>query len=72
MTAAVNEKSELSLFVEREIDDWLELDPYKFRIYARMTHRTGDGKAWENRMVLIRVRKPMRISSLAEITQITQ
>jgi len=47
MNAAVKEKSELSLFVRREIDDY-GLDPYEFRIYARITRRSGNGQAWES------------------------
>ena len=47
MTAAVKEKSELSLFVRREIDDY-GLDPYEFRIYARIARRAGNGEAWES------------------------
>ena len=47
MTAAVKEKSELSLFVRREVDDY-GLDLYEFRIYARITRRPGNGEAWES------------------------
>ncbi len=47
MTAAVKEKSELSLFVRREIDDYGQYT-YKFRIYARITRRAGNSEAWES------------------------
>ena len=76
MTAAVKEKSELSLFVRREIDDY-ELDPYQFRIYARITRRSGNSEAWESitswasacRMSLNRARLALQILNLAEIAQ---
>ena len=76
MTAAVKEKTELSLFVRREIDDY-GLDPYEFRIYARITGRAGNSKAWEslNNMasacpiILRKARKTLRLLNLAEITQ---
>lgn len=77
MTAAVKEKSELSLFVKREIDDY-GLDTCEFRIYARrITRRAGNGEAWESlnnmasacRMALSRARKTLRVMNLAEITQ---
>ncbi|WP_009630471.1 hypothetical protein [Synechocystis sp. PCC 7509] len=76
MNAAVKEKSELSLFVRREIDDY-GLDTCEFRIYARITHRAGNGEAWESlnnmasacRMTLSRVRLALQILNLAEITQ---
>ena len=47
MTAAVKEKSELSLFVRREIDGY-RLDPYEFRIYARVTCRSGNSEMWQS------------------------
>ena len=47
MNAAVKEKSELSLFVRREIDDY-GLDPDDFRIYPQITRRAGNGEAWES------------------------
>ena len=76
MTTAVKEKRELSLFVRREIDDY-GLDPYEFRIYARITRRSGNNEAWESmtnrtcacRMSLIRARLALQILNLAEITQ---
>ena len=76
MTAAVKEKTELSLFVRREIDDY-GLDPYEFRIYARITRRAGNGEAWESLtnmasaccISLGRVRPALQILNLAEITQ---
>ncbi len=76
MNAALKEKSELSLFVRREIDDY-GLDPYEFRIYARITRRAGNGEAWESitnrtcacRMGLSRELKALQILNLAEITQ---
>ena len=76
MTAAVKEKSELTLFVRREIDDY-GLDPYEFRIYARITRRAGNSDALESlanmasacRIALSRARKILRLLNLAEITQ---
>ncbi len=76
MTAAVKEKSELNQSVKREIDDY-ELDSYEFRIYARITRRSGNGEAWESLtnmahaccMSLSRARKTLRLLNLAEITQ---
>ena len=47
MTAAVKEKTELNQSVKREIDDY-ELDPYQFRIYAPITRRSSNSKAWES------------------------
>ena len=75
MTAAVKEKTELSLFVRREID--YGLDPYEFRIYARITRRSSRGEAWESitswvcacRMSLSRTRLALQIPNLVEITQ---
>ena len=76
MIAAAKEKSDLSLFVRREIDDY-GLDPYKFRIYAWITHRASNGEAWESItnmasaccISLGRVRPALQILNLAEITQ---
>ena len=76
MTTAVKEKSKFCLFVRREIDDY-GLDPYKFRIYARITHRAINGEAWESItnmasaccISLGRVRPALQILNLAEITQ---
>ncbi len=76
MNAAVKEKSKFCLFVRREIDDY-GLDPYEFRIYARITRRTGNDEAWESitnkacacRMSLSRARLALQILNLAEITQ---
>ena len=76
MNAAVKEKSELSLFVKREIDDY-GLDLYEFRIYARITRRSGNSEAWESitswacacRMSLSRARLALQIPNLVEITQ---
>ncbi len=74
MTAAVKEKSELSLFVRREIDDY-GLDPYEFRIYARITRRAGNGDAWESLnnmasaccMSLGRARRALHLLKLAKL-----
>lgn len=38
---------DLRLFVPSEIDDY-GLDPYEFRIYARIVRRAGRGDAWES------------------------
>ena len=76
VTSAVKEKSELSLFVRREIDDYGQ-DTYEFRIYARITRRAGNSEAWESLanmasaccMSLSRARKTLQILNLAEIAQ---
>ncbi|PSB27687.1 helix-turn-helix domain-containing protein [Chlorogloea sp. CCALA 695] len=76
MTAAVKEKSELSLFVRREIDDY-GLDPYEFRIYARITRRAGNGEAWESLtnmasaccMSLGRARRALHLLKLAKLVK---
>ncbi|WP_051482663.1 hypothetical protein [Synechocystis sp. PCC 7509] len=76
MTTAVKEKSELSLFVRREIDDY-GLDPYEFRIYARITRRAGNGEAWESLanmasaccMSLGRARRALHLLKLAKLVK---
>jgi hypothetical protein len=76
MTAAVKEKTELSLFVRREIDNY-GLDPYEIRLYTPITRRSSRGEAWENItswacvccMSLSRTRLALQILNLAEITQ---
>jgi hypothetical protein len=76
MTTAVKEKSEYSLFVRREIDDY-GLDPYEFRIYARITRRAGNGDAWESLanmasaccMSLGRARKALSLLRLAKLVE---
>ena len=76
MTATVKEKRELSLFVRREIDDY-GLDPYEFRIYARITRRAGNGEAWESLtnmanaccMSLSRARKALSLLKLAKLIE---
>lgn len=76
MTAAAKEKSELSLFVRREIDDY-GLDPYEFRIYARITRRAGNGDAWESLtnmasaccMSVGRARKALSLLKLAKLVE---
>ncbi|PSB31366.1 helix-turn-helix domain-containing protein [Chlorogloea sp. CCALA 695] len=76
MTAAVKEKTELSLFVRREIDDY-GLDPYEFRIYARITRRAGNGEAWESLtnmasaccMSLSRARRALQLLKLAKLVK---
>ena len=76
MTAAIKEKSEFSLFVRREIDDY-GLDPYEFRIYARITRRAGNGEAWESLanmasaccMSLGRARKALHLLRLAKLVE---
>jgi hypothetical protein len=44
---AVKEQQELGLFVRSELDDY-GLDPYEFRIYARIVRRAGRSDAWES------------------------
>ncbi len=76
MTASVKEKTELSLFVKREIDDY-GLDPYEFRIYARITRRAGNGEAWESLanmasaccMSLGRARRALHLLKLAKLVE---
>jgi len=74
--AAVKEKSKFCLFVRREIDDYRQ-EAYEFRIYARITRRSGNEEAWESLnnmaraccMNLSRARKTLQLLDLAEITQ---
>lgn len=47
MTAAVREENQFCLFVGRDIDDY-GLDPYEFRLYARISRRAGSSEAWES------------------------
>lgn len=47
MTAAAKEENQFCLFVGRDIDDY-GLDPYEFRLYARISRRAGSGEAWES------------------------
>jgi hypothetical protein len=76
MNVAVKEKSEFSLFVRREIDDY-GLDPYEFRIYARITRRAGNGEAWESLanmasaccMSLSRARRALHLLKLAKLIE---
>ncbi len=76
MTVAVKEKSELALFVRRDIDDY-GLDPYEFRIYARVTRRAGNGEAWESLanmasaccMSLSRARRALNLLRLAKLIE---
>ncbi|KJH70050.1 hypothetical protein [Aliterella atlantica] len=75
MTAAAKEENQFCLFVGRNIDN-CGLDPYEFRLYARIS-RAGNGDAWESitniasacRLALSRARKTLRLVNLAEITQ---
>ena len=75
MTAAVKEKTELSLFVRREID--YGLDPYEIRLYTPITRRFIRSEAWESitnvasacRMRLSRAHLALQILNLVEITQ---
>lgn len=75
MNAAVKEKSEFSLFVKREIDNY-GLDTCEFRIYTQVTRRAGNSQAWESlanmasacRIALSEVRKTLRPLNLTEIT----
>ena len=76
MTAAVQEKTELSLFVRCEIDDY-GLDPYEIRLYTPITHHFIRSEAWESitnkacacGMSLSRARLALQILNLVEITQ---
>jgi len=43
----VLDEQELGLFVKSEMDDY-GLDPYEFRIYARIVRRAGRKEAWES------------------------
>ena len=43
----VTDVQSLVLFVKSDIDDY-GLDPYEFRIYARIVRRAGRGEAWES------------------------
>ncbi len=76
MTCAVKEERELSLFVKREIDDY-GLDPYEFRLYARITRRAGNGEAWESIanmasaccMSLSRARRALQLLKLSRLIE---
>lgn len=46
-TNSVTDERDIGLFVPSEIDDY-GLDPYEFRIYARLVRRAGRGDAWES------------------------
>ncbi len=46
-STAVKDEPELGLFVPSELDDY-GLDPYEFRIYARIVRRAGRNDAWES------------------------
>ncbi len=80
MTAAVKEKSELSLFVRREIDDY-GLDLGEFRLYARITRRAiakqadiallawNNYKTWSRTsLVLLKITLLIKINRQQEIT----
>ena len=75
MNAAVKEKSEFCLFIKRGIG--YGQDTYEFRIYARITCRSGNSEMWQSlnnmasacRMGLSRARKTLRLLNLAEIAQ---
>jgi DNA-binding transcriptional ArsR family regulator len=43
----VLDEQELGLFVKSEMDDY-GLDPFEFRIYARIVRRAGRKEAWES------------------------
>lgn len=43
----VKDEQELGLFVKSDFDDY-GLDPYEFRIYARIVRRAGRSDAWES------------------------
>jgi len=76
VTCTVKEERELSLFVRREIDDY-GLDPYEFRLYARITRRAGNGEAWESManmasaccMSLSRARRALQLLKLARLIE---
>jgi len=76
MTAAVREETQICLFVRRDIDDY-RLDVYEFRLYARISRRASNGRAWKSIanmaraccMSLSRARTTWRLLNLAEITQ---
>lgn len=44
---AVKDEQELGLFVKSDFDDY-GLNPYEFRIYARIVRRAGRSDAWES------------------------
>ena len=76
MTATVEEKNDLALFVKCKTDNY-RLDPCKFHISARITRRAGNSEAWERtsngshaaRIDLSRAPKTLQLLNLAEITQ---
>ncbi len=67
---------ELCLFVKSEIDDY-GLDPYEFRLYARIARRAGRGEAWESiprmaracQMSLARARKALQLLEAAGLIE---
>lgn len=74
MSSTLKNKQNLELFVPSEIDDY-PLDPYEFRVYARLGRRAGRSDAWESipkmaracRMSESRTRAALRLLEAAKI-----
>jgi DNA-binding transcriptional ArsR family regulator len=74
--SAIKNELELCLFVKSEIDDY-GLDPYEFRLYARIARRAGRGEAWESipnmacacQMSISRARKALRLLEAAGLIE---
>jgi hypothetical protein len=72
----VKDELELCLFVKSEIDDY-GLDPYEFRLYARIARRAGRGEAWESipnmaracRISISRARKALELLEIAGLIE---
>jgi len=72
----VKDELELCLFVKSEIDDY-GLDPYEFRLYARIARRAGRAEAWESipnmaracQMSLGRARKALKLLETAGLIE---
>jgi len=75
-STAIKDEQELCLFVKSEIDDY-GLDPYEFRLYARIVRRAGRGEAWESipnmahacQMSISRARKALQLLKAAGLIE---
>jgi DNA-binding MarR family transcriptional regulator len=74
--SVIKNELELCLFVKSEIDDY-GLDPYEFRLYARIARRAGRGEAWESipnmacacQMSISRARKAIQLLEAAGLIE---
>jgi len=73
---AIKDELELCLFVKSEIDDY-GLDPYEFRLYARIARRAGRAESWESipnmaracQMSISRARKALELLEAARLIE---